>query len=70
MGAQGETLYDLWNVMWILGIFRFKSINLFFYTCMHIIHMYVSTNSNVILKYFHFVLPDIINIHLETTILG
>jgi hypothetical protein len=29
-------------VMWILGILRFKSIHLFFYTFIHIIHMYTS----------------------------
>jgi hypothetical protein len=42
------------KVMWILGILRFKSIHLLFYIFMHIIHMYISNNSNVILKYFHF----------------
>ena len=42
--------------MGILGILRFKSIHLLFYTFMHIIHMYISNDSNVILKYFHFVL--------------
>jgi hypothetical protein len=41
------------NVMWILGTLRFKSIHLLFYT---FIHMYISNDSNVILKYFHFVL--------------
>jgi hypothetical protein len=45
------------NAMWILGILRFKSIQLLFYTFIHIIHMYISNDSKVILKYFHFVLP-------------
>jgi hypothetical protein len=39
--------------MCILGILRFKSIHLLFYT---FIHMYISNDSNVILKYFHFIL--------------
>jgi hypothetical protein len=42
--------------IWILGILRFKSIHLPFYTFMHITHMYISNDSNVILKYFHFAL--------------
>ena len=55
--AQKEKLYIIYeNVMWILGILKFKSIYLLFYTFIHIIHMYISNDSNVILKYFHFVL--------------
>jgi hypothetical protein len=53
--AQKGKLYIIYEkVMWILGILRFKSIHLLFYIFMHIIHMYISNNSNVILKYFHF----------------
>jgi hypothetical protein len=44
------------NVMCILGILKFKSFHLLFYTFIHILHMYISNDSNVILKYFHFVL--------------
>jgi hypothetical protein len=52
--AHNGKLYIIYeNVMWILGILRFKSIHLLFYT---FIHMYISNDSNVILKYFHFVL--------------
>ena len=52
--AQKEKLYIIYeNVMWILGILRFKFIHLLFYTS---IHMYISNDSNVILKYFHFAL--------------
>ena len=52
--AQKGRLYIIYeNVMWILGILRFKSIHLLFYI---FIHMYISNDSNVILKYFHFVL--------------
>jgi hypothetical protein len=50
-----EKLYIIYeNVMWILGILRFKSIHLLLYTFIHIIHIYISNDSNVILKYFHF----------------
>ena len=49
-----DIIYE--NVMWILWILRFKSIHLLFYTFRHIIHMYISNDSNVILKYFHFIL--------------
>ena len=52
--VQKGKLYIIYeNVMCILGILRFKSIHLLFYT---FIHMYISNDSNVILKYFHFVL--------------
>ena len=55
--AQKGKLYIIYEkVMCILGILRFKSIHLLFYTFIHIIHMYISNDSNVILKYFHFVL--------------
>jgi hypothetical protein len=55
--AQKGKLYIIYeHVMGILGILRFKSIHLIFYTFIHIIHMYISNDSNVILKYFHFVL--------------
>jgi hypothetical protein len=55
--AQKGKLYIIYeNVMWILGILRFKSIHLLFYTFIDIIHMYISNDSNVILKYFHFLL--------------
>jgi hypothetical protein len=51
--AEKGKLYIIYEkVMWILGILRFKSIHLLFYT---FIHMYISNDSNVILKYFHFV---------------
>ena len=50
--AQKGKLYIIYkNVMWIFGILRFKSIHLLFYT---FIHMYISNDSNVIVKYFHF----------------
>jgi hypothetical protein len=53
--AQKGKLYIIYeNVMWLLGILRFKSLHLLFYTFMHIINMYISNNSNVILKYFYF----------------
>jgi hypothetical protein len=52
--AQKAKLYIIHkNVMWMLGVLRFKSIHLLFYT---FIHMYISNDSNVIVKYFHFVL--------------
>ena len=52
--AQKGKLYITYeNMMWILRILRFKFIHLLFYT---FIHMYISNYSNVILKYFHFVL--------------
>ena len=55
--AQKGKLYIIYeNVMWVLGILRFKSIHLLFYTFIDIIHMYISNDSNVILKYFHFLL--------------
>jgi hypothetical protein len=55
--AQKEKLYIISEkVVWILGILRFKSIHLLFYTFMHITHMYISNYSNVTLKYLHFVL--------------
>ena len=55
--AHKGKLYIIYEkVMWILGILRFKSIHLLFGTFIHIIHMYISNDSNVILKYFHFVL--------------
>jgi hypothetical protein len=39
--AQKGKLYIIYeNVMWILGILRFKSIHLLFYTFIHIIYMY------------------------------
>ena len=51
--AQKGKIYIIYEkVMWILGIFRFKSIHLLFYTFLHIIHMYISNDSNVILKFF------------------
>jgi hypothetical protein len=54
--AQKGKLYIIYEkVVWILGILRFKSIHLLFYTFIHIIHIYISNDSNVILKYFHFV---------------
>ena len=54
--AQKGKLYIIYEtVVWILGILRFKSIHLLFYTFIHIIHMYITNDSNVILKYFHFV---------------
>jgi hypothetical protein len=47
--SQKGKLYIIYeNVMWILGILRFKSIHLLFYTCMHIIHIYISNDSNAI----------------------
>jgi hypothetical protein len=50
--AQKGKLYIICeNVMCILEILRFKSIHLLFYTFLHIIHMYISNDSNVILKY-------------------
>jgi hypothetical protein len=50
--APKGKLYIIYeHVMGILGILRFKSIHLIFYTFIHI-----SNDSNVILKYFHFVL--------------
>ena len=53
--AQKGKLYIIYEkVMSILGILRFKSIHLLFYTFIHVIHMYISNDSNVILKYFHF----------------
>ena len=53
--AQKGKLYIIYeNVMCILGILRFKSIHLLFYTFIPV--MYISNDSNVILKYFHFVL--------------
>ena len=59
---QKGKLYIIYEkVMWILWILRFKSIHLLFYTFIHIIHMYISNDSNVILKYFHFVLPIVTN---------
>ena len=55
--AQKGKLYVIYEkVMLSLGILRFKSIHLLFYTFIHIIHMYIANDSNVILKYFHFVL--------------
>ena len=50
---KGELYIIYENVMWILGILRFKSIHLLFYT---FIHMYISNDGKVILKYFHFIL--------------
>ena len=50
------TICCLSRIFYFLGILRFKSIHLLFYTFIHIIHMYISNDSNVILKYFHFVL--------------
>ena len=55
--AQKGKVYIIYeNVMCILGILRIKSIHLLFYTLIHIIHMYISNDSTVILKYFPFVL--------------
>jgi len=55
--VQKGNLYIIYeHVMGILGNLRFKSIHLLFYTFIHIIHMYISNDSNAILKYFHFVL--------------
>jgi hypothetical protein len=46
--AQKGKLYLInENVMWILGILRFKSIHLHFYTFIHIIHMYISIDSKL-----------------------
>ena len=55
--AQKGKLYIIYeNVMWILGILRFKSIHLLFYTFIHIIHMYTryfkSELQRVITPYF------------------
>jgi hypothetical protein len=55
--AQKGNLYIIYeHVMGILGNLRFKSIHLLFYTFIHIIHIYISNDSNAILKYFQFVL--------------
>jgi hypothetical protein len=49
--VQKGKLYIIYEkVMCILGMLRFKSMHLLFYTFMHIIHMYISNNSNGILK--------------------
>jgi predicted membrane-bound dolichyl-phosphate-mannose-protein mannosyltransferase len=50
---KGELYIIYENVLWILGILRFKSIHLLFYT---FLHMYISNDGKVILKYFHFIL--------------
>ena len=54
--AQKGKLYIIDEKVSILGILRFKSIYLLFYTFIHVIHMYISNDSNVILKNFHFAL--------------
>ena len=56
LGTKGETLYNLWKCD---VNFRDPQIQINSSTFIHIIHMYVpviSNDSNVILKYFHFVL--------------
>ena len=58
---QKGKLYIIYEkVMWILWILRFKSIHLLFYI-LYICILVVSNDSNVILKYFHFVLPIVTN---------
>ena len=48
-------LYIIYEkVMWILVILRFKSIHLLFYTFIHIMLMYISNDSNVILIYLFY----------------
>ena len=57
MGAKGETLFNLWK-----GDVNFRDPQIqihsstFLHFFLHIIHMYISNDSNVISKYFHFVL--------------